>query len=207
VTVHVDPAPAIPAFDDALFATMPRAGIAFSDGVHATGYPSPTYTVVAGALPTGLLLSTASGAVIGTPTTAGPFSVTIRASSTAGSTQTTITGGVSGKPTSFTDGSITTLTAGSVAIEGIAANGYPAPTYSVSGAFPPGLHLDTVTGRITGTPTTPGHYGFTITATNASGSVSKTFSLVVAPTDRGFLGLPPERALDTRETGAKLASV
>ncbi len=40
-------------------------------------------------------------------------------------------------------------------------------TYSATG-LPPGLDIDPVTGDITGTPTTPGKYSVTVTATGGS---------------------------------------
>jgi hypothetical protein len=45
-----------------------------------TGGPTITWSVQSGALPTGLSLNTATGAITGTPTVAGAYSVTIRAS-------------------------------------------------------------------------------------------------------------------------------
>jgi hypothetical protein len=53
-------------------------GIAYSTNVVATGTPSPAFSVASGSLPPGLSLS-ASGAINGTPTSAGSFSVTLRA--------------------------------------------------------------------------------------------------------------------------------
>jgi uncharacterized repeat protein (TIGR02543 family) len=51
------------------------------------------------------------------------------------------------------------------------------PTYSVSsGALPTGLSLNSSTGSVTGTPTAVGPFTFTITASNAGGSVSQTFT-------------------------------
>lgn len=54
-------------------------------------------------------------------------------------------------------------------------------TYSVtSGSLPTGLSLNSSSGAITGTPTTPNTYNFTITATNSyNQSVSRAFSIVV----------------------------
>jgi hypothetical protein len=58
--------------------------------------------------------------------------------------------------------------------------GYPAPVWSVlGGSLPLGLTLDQNAGMITGTPTTPGSYSFTITADNGSTSSSKTFALEI----------------------------
>ena len=59
--------------------------------------------------------------------------------------------------------------------------GSPAPTWSLtSGTLPPGLKLDTATGFISGTPTDPGTYMFTITATNGTSTDTKTFTLNVS---------------------------
>ena len=53
-------------------------------------------------------------------------------------------------------------------------------TYSISaGSLPTGLVLDSQTGAISGTPTTGGPYTFTITATNAAGAISATFTTTV----------------------------
>jgi Putative Ig domain len=50
--------------------------------------------------------------------------------------------------------------------------GFPAATYGVSsGQLPTGLSLD-INGDLTGTPTTPGTYTFTVSASNAAGAVA-----------------------------------
>ena len=54
--------------------------MAYSDGVSAFGNPAATYSLSAGALPTGLSLDTATGAITGTPTAAGAaydFTITV----------------------------------------------------------------------------------------------------------------------------------
>ena len=59
-------------------------GVAYSFSYTATGFPAPTFSVNAGALPDSLALSNA-GVISGTPTTAGVFSgIVVRASNTAG---------------------------------------------------------------------------------------------------------------------------
>lgn len=63
-------------------ATLPAgtAGLPYNQNVTATGGTAPyTFTVTAGSLPNGLTLNPATGAITGTPTTTGPFNVTITA--------------------------------------------------------------------------------------------------------------------------------
>ena len=52
--------------------------------VPTSGFPSPTFAVTAGALPVGLVLSTSTGRITGTPTTAGRSTFTITASNGVG---------------------------------------------------------------------------------------------------------------------------
>ncbi len=80
----------------------------------------------------------------------------------------------------------------------VGATGEPAPTYEVTdGTLPPGLTLDPVTGEICGTPTTPGEYSFTVTASNANGSAPYVFVLAIVD------GMIP----DTDTIGAQASSI
>lgn len=54
--------------------------VAYSDGVKASGNPTPTYSVTVGSLPAGLTLDTNTGAITGTPTASGEYDFTISAS-------------------------------------------------------------------------------------------------------------------------------
>ncbi|MFC1226693.1 DUF6443 domain-containing protein [Pedobacter sp. BG31] len=59
-------------------------------------------------------------------------------------------------------------------------------SYSVVPALPAGLALNSLTGEITGTPTSQSpSTGYTVTATNGSGSSSFTFTLAVGGTSNG----------------------
>jgi LPXTG-motif cell wall-anchored protein len=78
-------------------------------------------------------------------------------------------------------------TAGAAYSATVVSTGRPAPTFSVTGGtLPPGLSLDSA-GVITGTPTTPGTFTFTVTTNNAvsgiPGTAQRTLSITVAPAD------------------------
>jgi hypothetical protein len=66
------------------------------------------------------------------------------------------------------------------------SDGGPTPTFAVtSGTLPPGMNPPDEYGRIAGTPTQAGTYGFTVTATNkATGVVSVPLALTVTVTGR-----------------------
>jgi hypothetical protein len=85
VTAPPPPTPA-PVFSDASVSSSASVGVAYSDGVAASN--SPSYSVVSGALPTGLNLNSGTGAITGTPTTPGAYSFVIRASNAGGSVDT-----------------------------------------------------------------------------------------------------------------------
>jgi hypothetical protein len=69
----------------------------------------------------------------------------------------------------------------------ISSSGGAIASYSISPAAPAGLTFNTSTGLLTGTPTVVAvETTYTITATNATGSAAKTFTLTVAPTAPAF---------------------
>lgn len=80
------------------------ATVAYSDGVTATNMNySGSYSVSAGSLPTGISLNTSTGAVTGTPATAGQsYSFTITASNSYGSVSQAFSGTVGAAPTAGT---------------------------------------------------------------------------------------------------------
>lgn len=178
----------------------------------ATGRPTPTYEVATGSLPPGLALDKTTGKLTGTPTTAGTYTFTVRATNTAGTDETasiTITiaaAPVPGNLPVFVDKTPPTTGATGSKYAGytFVATGEPAPTYKVaSGSLPPGLTLDETTGELTGTPTKAGTYTFTVRATNSAGSVeTETITITIsAPSDRRApqkpakpLGLPTSLA-------------
>jgi len=68
----------------------------------------------------------------------------------------------------ITSASTATFTVGAAGSFTVAATGYPAPTFSETGALPGGVTLNTTTGALSGTPAagSGGVYNITITASN-----------------------------------------
>lgn len=63
----------------------------------------------------------------------------------------------------------------------VAATGVPAPTFEVvSGALAPGLTLDAVTGKITGTPSEAGDFTWEVAAINSAGRDTQAFRMAIA---------------------------
>jgi LPXTG-motif cell wall-anchored protein len=148
-------------------------GAAYSFTVPATGKPAPTFSVTTGTLPGGLSLVATTGRIVGTPTAIGSTTIIVTASNGIGPTSTrsyTLTVNAALMAPTITSGSPPSPQAGTAYSFAVTATGNPAPTFSVtSGALPAGLVLDGTTGRITGTPTSPGDSVFDISADNGTG--------------------------------------
>ncbi len=170
-------------------------GVAYTNSpfLTASGGVAPyTFSAVSG-LPSGITVAsdgTVSGMTCGTNGNFG-LSVTVTDSASATATQTNLSLIVNAAPTggcalTFNVGSLPAATAGVAYSATIAATGGTSPySYFVaSGSLPPGLTLNTSTGAITGTPSTPGASTFTIVASDSGGSTgSQTYTLTVyAPT-------------------------
>ena len=144
-----------------------------------------TYAITTGSLPQGLILNP-DGPISGTPTAAGVFSFTVTATNSTRSAQASATYTVTPAGT-FTLNYATPL---------IAPTGSPIPiqvpvlshttpgvatTFTITaGSLPPGLTLN-LDGTITGTPTTPGSYAVTITATNGTLTAASSLIITVPP--------------------------
>ncbi len=164
-----------PAWVDSALGTI-VVGEVYGDGVVASGTPSPTYSVTAGALPAGLALDAVTGALTGTPTTVESYDFTITATNEVGAIAANFTGSTGLTPV-WTDEALPAFTVGMPYNDGVTASGNPAPTYSISsGTLPAGLALDTVTGAITGTPVRVEVYDFVIMASNPVGSITRQFT-------------------------------
>jgi len=157
--------------------------LAYSQTLISTGGTLPiVWSIPLGTLPTGLSLNASTGAIGGTPTTAGTSNFTVRATDANGATvdqalSITIYPALSITTSSLADGTVNlaysqTLTAG---------GGKTPYTWGIlSGALPAGLSLNVSTGVISGTPTTAGTSNFTVQVTDANGATaSKALAITV----------------------------
>jgi arabinoxylan arabinofuranohydrolase len=80
------------------------------------------------------------------------------------------------------------------------------PTSYGASALPAGLSVNTTTGVISGTPTTTGTFNSTVTATNASGTGSKTVVITINPSTpvTGMPGNPFIRHMYTADPSARV---
>ena len=173
-------------------ATLPggSVGTAYAQTLSASGGAAPyTWSVVSTAtaatgLPPGLGINPTSGAIVGTPTTAGTYSFTVQATDSNQATgqaalSITITAGA---PLSITTASFPNATVGTAYSQSLAATGGTAPyTWALSsGTLPAGLTLNASTGAITGTPTAASTTSFTVQVTDsAKNTQTKNLGIVV----------------------------
>ena len=135
------------------------------------------------ATPAGMSFNTTTGALTGTPTTVAAATVyTVTATNAVGSATQTFSLTVSISAPSFTLSSSSETRTVNTAATGFTINstGGDIASFSIN-ATPAGMSFNTATGALTGTPTTVASSTvYTITATNASGSATQTFTLTVS---------------------------
>ncbi|WP_309919932.1 putative Ig domain-containing protein [Xanthomonas sp. 1678] len=167
------------------------AGQAYTAAINpATGGIAPyTYTLSAGALPAGVTVNSATGALSGTPTVAGNFNFSLTATDSttgsAGQASQSYSLSIVSPTLSIAPPTLPTGTAGSAYSQTLSASGGTAPySYAVSaGALPTGLSL-AAGGALAGTPTVAGSFAFTVTVTDAgSFTAAQAYTLsIAAPT-------------------------
>ncbi|MCI0636065.1 MAG: putative Ig domain-containing protein, partial [Actinobacteria bacterium] len=137
--------------------------------------PPYTWSLESGSLPPGLSLDPVTGAVSGTPTTAGSFSFTAKATDSGSPAQADtqpLSVTVAPAPVPPPEITTTTLPDGQVGVPYshtlAATGGTPPYAWSVdAGSLPPGLSLDPVTGTVSGTPSAAGSFPFTAKVTDS----------------------------------------
>ncbi|TXH70606.1 MAG: autotransporter domain-containing protein [Lysobacteraceae bacterium] len=161
------------------------AGTAYNQSFVASGGIAPyAYALTAGALPAGMTLSPA-GVLSGTPTAAGNFTFSVRATDSTSGTAATVTHAYT---LTISAPTITinppTLPNGVLSVpynHVLTAVGGTAPhTFAITaGALPAGVSLSTG-GTLSGSSTASGNFTFTVTATDALGFTgTRTYTITI----------------------------
>ncbi len=174
--------------------TLPNAiaTVAYSKTLSASHGTGPyTFGISSGSLPGGLALSS-SGAITGTPTTAGTSSFTVEATDSSNPAKTGFRTYSLSVKLDVLPKSLPAATVGTSYNATLSAAGGTAPvSFAVTaGALPPGLTLSGAS--ISGSPTTTGMYTFTIQATDSASPANdgtRIYTLKVG------LGLTPNSPL------------
>jgi uncharacterized protein (TIGR03437 family) len=147
----------------------------------SNGTAPNAFTLLSGTLPNGLILNS-NGTITGTPTTAGNYQLTVRATDAAGATaQFPLTIRVLSTTLTLSQSSLANGQLNQPYTSTLSATGGSAP-YNfniVTGTLPPGLTLSS-NGNISGTPTTAGIYQITYRVLDANQkSIEATLPLFI----------------------------
>lgn len=194
--ITIQPPPEPPAFVTP--SPLPSGLVGQPYSVQIVVSNNPVFSLLAGDLPAGLMLST-NGLLSGTPTQGGAANFVVLATNVAGSSNREYDLEIFGPPVFITTSPLPDGSLGVAYAQQIAAAGNPSPVFSLfSGSLPGGLNLDSA-GWLNGTPTNTGSFNFTVRATNEYGVTNRTFDLVVkvlpvfvttSPLPNGQLGEP-----------------
>ncbi|MGH7969084.1 MAG: putative Ig domain-containing protein, partial [Limisphaerales bacterium] len=166
-------------------------GAGYSQTLGASGGTAPySWSVTSGSLPAGTTLSS-TGALSGTPTTAGTSSFTVQVLDSASHSATqsySLTINSNSQNLTITTGSpLPSVTAGTSYSQTLSASGGTTP-YSwsvISGSLPAGLTLSSM-GTLSGTPTTAATSTFTVQVNDsASHSATQSYSLTINSSSPG----------------------
>lgn len=174
ITITAIPPPPMPPSITTTSLPNGDVDVPYSQPVQATGGTGAlTWSIVGGALPAGLTLNSANGAISGTSTVAGTSLFTVGVQDAAGlsafqALSITINPPA---PPRITTRTLPTGTIGQPYSQPVeATGGTGARMWSIiAGSLPAGLNLNGATGVISGTPVVPGTSSFTVSVQDAAG--------------------------------------
>jgi len=161
-----------------------------------TAYPGTTFTAIggtgiytftkAGALPNGMNFDGPTATLSGTPTQTGSFPITVSATDgngCAGSRDYLLVVTCDGTTVTVNPASVGpgTVDAAFSPVVFTGSGGTGPYTFAEAGTLPAGMSFNASTATLSGTPTAPGSYPFTVSATDAGGCTgSRDYTLVIA---------------------------
>ena len=201
-----------PATDPALSispSSLPAStvGVAYSQKFTASGGSSITLSE-SGTLPAGLTFTASTGTLSGTPSASGTFSLTVKATDSAGDTTSQNYSLIINPTPSISPSSLSAGTVGVAYSEQFTATGGTgAVTLSESGSLPAGLTFTASSGTLSGTPTASGTSSFSVTATDSVGATATdTYSLTVNPASTSGIACVQGASLGLNSSGTSQAT-
>ena len=173
--ITIDPPAGAPEFTTTSPLPSGVVGQPYSLQIEASNYPT-NFSLLAGGLPDGLGL-TAAGMVTGTPTQIETGNFTVFATNLVGGAQTNYTLQILGPPVILTTSPLPDGSPGVPYSQQIEAMGDP--SFSLAGGSLPGGVTLSTNGLVSGTPSSPGAFNFTVLATNAYGSDTRAYDLLI----------------------------
>jgi hypothetical protein len=167
-----------------------QVGTSYQASMSVTGGTQPySWSIVSGALPSSLALNAASGAISGTPSTAGNSSFTVKVSdsgSQSAQQPLAISVAAAVAPLQITTSSLAGGQVGTSYQASVSVTGGTQPySWSIaSGALPASLALNAASGAISGMPSTAGNSSFTVKVNDAAGKPAQqplAISVAAAP--------------------------
>jgi hypothetical protein len=147
------------------------------------GTPPYTWSILLGALPAGLTLNSATGAISGTPSATGTSNFTVKVTDSVGTSVSANLSITINAQLTITTASLPGGSVGKAYSATVTASGGATPyTWSISGN-PAWLSIDPNTGVLSGTPTATGVFPFTVTVRDSESpavSVSAGLSISIA---------------------------
>ncbi|MDQ2950513.1 MAG: ice-binding family protein [Acidobacteriota bacterium] len=168
--------------------SVAQVGVAYNSILVATGGTPPYAFSTTTALPAGLILNPATGAIFGTPIAAGTTNFAANSADSASGAATRLCSIVTAAAILPVPTLNVTCPVGPAQV-GVAYNsllvatgGSPPYSFSTTGLLPAGLVLNATTGAVTGTPTTASTTSFSANASDAgSRSTTQSCSLTISP--------------------------
>ena len=167
-------------------------GQPYNTTLTATGGTPPFVWSAFGALPPGLSLS-AGGAISGTPTASGSYTLSIKVTDSQNVVATaSLSLTVQPPPVQIVTASLPSAMAGKAYSQQLVLSGGTAPFHWSAQGLPSGLSLDPASGTITGTPAVVGTFIVSVQVTDSfQASASRNFTLTVSAPPLAITTLPP----------------
>ncbi|MCP4418705.1 MAG: hypothetical protein GY805_18965, partial [Chloroflexi bacterium] len=156
--------------------TQMTIGEDYTYDVDAAGNPGITYSILSTHHPSGMNIDSKTGLITWTPTAPGSYPVRVRATNSEGFDQQNFAIQVDAIAPQIVSGPLTSAVVGLEYTYDVNATGVPTPTYALT-QKPSGMTINSTTGVISWTPTATGNVNVTVTATNAGGTDTQSFTI------------------------------